>query len=130
MITTRPARVAMERNLWPAPRSGRSGADGGYRQKLHLPPRPQPFAVSSGRLHPPHRSLDFELPQPTDHCFHMGLCSEGVCSYANMRRARVHDTAIIQITEQNDLAMFKRYNLVDEKDTAQAADKLTSYLMP
>ena len=46
----------------------------------------------------------------------------------NMRRAGVHDTVIMQITGHSDLAMFRRYNLVDAEEAAQAGDKLTSYL--
>jgi hypothetical protein len=45
-----------------------------------------------------------------------------------MRRAGVHDTVIMQITGHSDLAMFRRYNLVDAEEAAQAGDKLTSYL--
>jgi len=47
----------------------------------------------------------------------------------NMRRAGVHDTVIMQITGHSDLATFKRYNLVDAEEAAQAGDRLTSYLM-
>lgn len=46
----------------------------------------------------------------------------------NMRRAGVHDTVIMQITGHSDLAMFKRYNLVDDQEAAQAGAKLTDYL--
>lgn len=48
----------------------------------------------------------------------------------NMRRAGVHDTVIMQITGHADLAMFRRYNLVDAQDADRAGDKLTSYLLP
>jgi len=48
----------------------------------------------------------------------------------NMRRAGVHDTVIMQITGHADLAMFRRYNLVDDQDAKRAAKKLTDYLTP
>ena len=47
-----------------------------------------------------------------------------------MRRAGVHDTVIMQITGHADLAMFRRYNLVDDQDAKRAAKKLTDYLTP
>ncbi|MGA2518248.1 MAG: site-specific integrase [Thermodesulfobacteriota bacterium] len=45
----------------------------------------------------------------------------------NMRKARVDQTVIMKLTGHKTLAMFTRYNTVDQADAKDAMEKLESY---
>ena len=45
-----------------------------------------------------------------------------------MRRAGVHETTIMAITEHRTRSMFDRYNIVSEQDLRDAVVKTTAYV--